>query len=255
MATNLAHITTGHEQTARLTRSTFEHRFFLTVAILFPLITVIGFAPSYYFKSLSNTPPLPGLLVHAHGLVMSAWVILFSVQACLISAKKIRLHMTLGMFSVVLAVAMIVLGIATAIGAAERGAAPPGFTPHQFLIVPLGDIAIFGILFFAAIYYRKDAATHKRLLLVTVVMMLGPSIARIPSPLAEMLGPLYIFGVPALIGICLLAGDSYRNRAVHPTFAIAMIGTLLSIPLRLAISHTAAWEQFVSLLVRGFLPW
>jgi hypothetical protein len=255
MATNFADITATSERAARLSRSTFEHRFFLTVAILFPAITVLGFAPTYFFKTLYNTPPLPSLLVHAHGLVMSAWVLLFSVQACLISAKKIRLHMTLGMLSTALAAAMVVLGVATAIAAAERGAAPPGFTPHQFLIVPLGDVAIFGILFFAAIYYRKDTATHKRLLLVTVVMMLGPSIARIPSPLAEMLGPLYIFGVPSLIGLFLLAGDSYRNREVHTGFAIAMLGALLSIPLRLAISHTSAWEQFISLLLRGFLPW
>lgn len=249
MATNFAADISTHEPAARLARSTFEHRFFLTVAVLFPLITVIGFAPSYYFKTLFNTPPLPSGLVHAHGLVMSAWVVLFSVQAYLVSAKRIRLHMTLGMMSIGLAVAMIVLGMMTGFAAAARGGAFPGYTAHQFFIVPAGDMIIFAILFASAIYLRKDAASHKRLMLVIVVSFLGPSIARLPFPFIPVLGSWYFFGVPSLIGIALVIADTYRNGKLNRAFAAGMTLVVLSGPVRMLISKTAAWEQFTTWLL------
>lgn len=139
MATNSA--TLNSEIMARQARMSFEHRFFLTVAILFPIVIAIGFAPSYYFKPLFNTPPLPSGLVHAHGISMTAWMLLFLTQTYLITSKQIRLHMTLGMAGVALAIAMVVLGVMTGIEAGARGSAVPGFTPEQFLIVPIGDMS------------------------------------------------------------------------------------------------------------------
>src|SRR5436190_6759481 len=113
MATNFATDFPISGPTARRVRLSFEHRFFLTVAVLYPLITVIGFAPSYYFKTLFHTPPLSSLLVHVHGFVMSLWVLLFSVQAVLVSAKRIKLHITLGIFGIGLAAAVVVIGSMT----------------------------------------------------------------------------------------------------------------------------------------------
>lgn len=245
MATNFA--TPALDATmARHARSAFEHRFFLTVAVLFPLITVIGFAPSYYFKPLFHTPPLPGPLVHVHGLLMSAWVILFSVQAYLISAKRVRLHMTLGMLSIALAAAMIVVGSMTGYAAAARGAAFPGYTAHEFFIVPVGDMIIFAILFAAIILTRKDAASHKRLVLVSVVNFIGPSIARLPFPFIPALGAWYFFGVPSIIGIALVIADTYRNGKLNRAFAAGMSLIVLSGPIRIMLSKTAAWEQFAT---------
>ncbi len=137
MATNFAANVAVNELAAR---RGIEHRFFLTVAILFPIITVIGFAPSYYFKTLFATPPLPSGLVHAHGISMSLWIVLYLVQTYLITSKQIKLHMTLGIFGVILAAAMIVIGIATGYASAARGAAFPGYTPIEFFIVPIGDM-------------------------------------------------------------------------------------------------------------------
>ena len=131
MATNFAANVAVNELAAR---RGIEHRFFLTVAILFPIITVIGFAPSYYFKTLFATPPLPSGLVHAHGISMSLWIVLYLVQTYLITSKQIKLHMTLGIFGVILAAAMIVIGIATGYASAARGAAFPGYTPVEFLL-------------------------------------------------------------------------------------------------------------------------
>ena len=156
MATNFASNIATNQIAARQTRVSFEHRFFLTIAVLFPLITVIGFAPTYYFKSAFSTPPLPSGLVHAHGMTMSLWIVLFSVQAYLISSKRVKLHMTLGIFGVALAIAMVVLGVLTGYASAARGAGFPGYTPIEFFIVPIGDMLTFAVLFAAAIYSSEE---------------------------------------------------------------------------------------------------
>ena len=48
------------------------------------------------------------------------------------------------------------------------------------MIVPLFDLLMFVILFGAAVYYRRRPAAHKRLMLLTAVNFLPPTIARIP---------------------------------------------------------------------------
>ena len=136
----------------------FEHRFFITVAILFPLAVIIGFGPTYYLKPFFNTPDLPSLLVKFHGIVMTSWLALFFIQAYLISSKRIRVHMNLGLLSIALAIIVFFTGVFTGIAAAKRGAAPPGFDPIRFMIIPIGDMVVFAILFTAAVIYRKKAA-------------------------------------------------------------------------------------------------
>ena len=246
MATNFATNVAVNELAAR---RGIEHRFFLTVAILFPLITIIGFAPSYYFKTLFNSPPLPSGLVHAHGLVMSLWIVLFLVQTYLITSKQIKLHMTLGMFGVLLAAAVIVLGTATGYAAFARGSAFPGYTPAEWFIVPIGDMLTFAVLFTAAIYYRKNAANHKRLMLVTVLNFLPPSIGRLPLPFIPDLGSIWFFGIPSLIGILFLAVDTWRNERLNKAFAAAIGLLVLSGPIRMFIARTDAWMQFAAWVI------
>ncbi len=246
MATNFATGITFGEQAERKAWISFEHRFFLTVAVLFPLITIIGFAPSYYLKTLFNTPPLPSLLVHAHGLVMSLWVVLFSVQAFLISSKRIKLHMTLGIFGVALAAAVVVTGLMTGYALLVRGGAFPGYSPNVWFMIPAVDMLLFVLIFSAAIYYRKNPANHKRLMLVTVLNFLPPSIGRLPLPFILDLGTIWFFGIPALIGIALLVADTYRNGKLNHPFAVAILLLGLSGPLRMAIAYTDIWMRFTT---------
>jgi uncharacterized membrane protein YozB (DUF420 family) len=246
MAANFATDFGQSELPARQATLSFEHRFFLTVAVLFPLITVIGFAPSYYLKPAFNTPPLPSVLVHAHGLVMSLWIVLFAVQAYLISSKRVKLHMTLGLSSVVLAALMMVTGMMTAGAAAKRGSGFPGYPPLVFLSVPVTGMVVFAILFAAALYYRKNAANHKRLMLVTVLIFLSPSISRLPLPFIPVLGSIWFFGVPSLIGIALLIGDTYRNGKLNTAFLAGVVLATIPGPLMLLFARTELWLEFAA---------
>jgi hypothetical protein len=248
MATNFAENIAIPQLAERKARLSFEHRFFLTVAVLFPVITVIGFAPSYYLKTAFNSPPLPSTLVHVHGLVMSLWIVLFAVQAYLISSKRIKLHMTLGTFGVVLAAVIVVVGAMTAVAAGARNSGFPGFHPLVFMMIPLAGVLIFAAIFGAAIYYRKNAANHKRLMLLTVLAFLSPSTSRLPFPFIPELGAWWILGVPSFFAILILTGDTYINGKVNRVFLIATLFLVASGPIQMAIARTEAWMQFATWL-------
>ncbi len=98
-----------------------DRRLFALVAILFPLIVLIGFARTYYLKFAVDSPAVPSLLVHFHGIVMTAWVLFFVAQVWLIRSKRARVHMNLGTAGVALAVVVFVVGFFTAVAAAKYG--------------------------------------------------------------------------------------------------------------------------------------
>ena len=217
----------------------FEHRFFITVAILFPLAVIIGFGPTYYLKPFFNTPDLPSLLVKFHGIVMTSWLALFFIQAYLISSKRIRVHMNLGLFSIALAIIVFFTGVFTGIAAAKRGSAPPGFDPIRFMIIPIGDMVVFAILFTAAVIYRKKAADHKRLMLLTVLNFLPPALARFPFEAAGT--PFFFYGLPDILAIGLLALDTHRNGKLNKMFLAGTIVMILGHWLRLVLMDTSSW--------------
>ncbi len=225
---------------------TFDRRLFMTIAVAFPLIVLAGFARTYYVKAFVGGPPLPSVLVHVHGLLMTAWVALFGAQVWLISSKRIRVHQRLGYSAIGLAALIIVVGLATAVRAAKYGSSstPPGVPPLAFLAVPVFDLVMFAVLFGGAVYYRKKPAAHKSLMLLTAVNFLPPAIARIPiAPLQE-LGPVSFFGLPTLMVLLCVALDWRRRGRLNAVFAVGSLLLISSYAVRLALMGTAAWMQF-----------
>ena len=252
MATNFVDDLIPVKIADRKAAASFEHRFFLVFAVLFPIVTVIGFAPTYYFKTFFNGPPLPSLLVHAHGLVMSLWIVLFTVQAFLISARNIKLHISLGFLGITLAVAVVILGVWTGCAALARGSAFPGYTPEQFFMVPVGNMLTFTLVFGAAVYYRRDAATHKRLMLVTMLNFLDPSIGRLPFQFVVDLGTIWFFAVPDTIAVALLAADTYRTGKLNKPFAAATAFMTIWGPVRMLIARTDTWTHLAQWIAIQF---
>src|SRR6202165_1132283 len=82
------------------TRSAKPPRYFFSIAaIIMLMIMLAGFHPFYLRGEGMGGPKIsPQLLslVIVHGAAMTAWVVLFLVQALLIPARKLRLHMKLG---------------------------------------------------------------------------------------------------------------------------------------------------------------
>lgn len=231
---------------ANLLRRPSDRSLFLIAAVGFPLLVLIGYFKSYYFSAFFDVKPIANALVHAHGLVMTLWVVYFTAQVALIRSKNVKLHMKMGMAGVVLAVLVIVVGLATAYDAQlVRASAPPGANPHSFFIYPVSDMTLFIILFAAAIYYRKRPAEHKSLMLLTAINFLPAALFRV-SPVPDQFTIFWAFGVPSLLAIICLVWSTVRRRQLNKIFAAGVLLLIIALPLRIVISGSEPWLRFVA---------
>ena len=87
----------------------YDKIFFGSMVVLLLLIVFVGFARSYYLAGVFRAH-LPAPILHIHGALNTSWMLLLVVQAFLVSAKKIKWHMTLGIAGFSLAVVMVGVG-------------------------------------------------------------------------------------------------------------------------------------------------
>jgi hypothetical protein len=224
-----------------------DRRLFLIAAIGFPLLVLIGYFKSYYFSAFFDVRPVANALVHAHGIVMTSWVVYFVAQVALIRSKNIKLHMSMGMAGIALAALVVIVGLMTAYDAQlVRHASPPGSDPHEFFILPVGDMLLFVIYFAGAIYYRKRPLEHKSLMLMTAINFLPAALFRIPIVPPDY-AIHFAFGTSGLIAILCLAWMRLKHGKFNYVFAAAIL-LYITLPLRLAFAETTAWHQFTAWL-------
>lgn len=236
---------------AKVLGKTSDRSLFLASAILFPLLVLIGYFKTYYFSALfSDAKPVANNLVHAHGIVMTLWVLYFTAQVALVRTKNIKLHMTLGMFGVALAALVVVVGLATAYDShIVRYTAPPGINPYSFIMIPLVGMLLFVAFFAGAIYYRKRPAEHKTLMLLTALNFLPPALARIPL-IGENFGVFGAFAVTDLLAIVCLVWHSKKHGKLNRVFALGVALLIASHPFQVIVGLSESWIQFVSWLVQ-----
>ena len=129
--------------------------FYKLIAIALALFMIAGFSRTYYLRFLSDLPPMTWL-VHLHGLVFTAWVVLFVVQTRLIASHRVALHMKLGVAGAVLALLVVAVGIATVMGnSVIPRIRPTGLTPQQATVVPFISITLFASFIGLAIEMRR----------------------------------------------------------------------------------------------------
>ncbi len=231
----------------------YDRAFYSGMAIAMALAVFVGFARTYYLSSYFGTnATLSGgpfsTVVRLHAALFTAWVLLFLVQTSLVATHRVAVHRRLGVAVAVWAALMIVAGTAIALATARRGGAPPGVDPLQFLVIPLGDMAVFSVLVTAALWLRRNKEAHKRLMLLAYLALLVAAVARIPGVLP--LGPLWFFGltfVPALV--VAMSYDLVTRGRVHPAYLWGGALLITSVPLRLMISTTQAWHRLAEALV------
>lgn len=222
---------------------TAERHFFTIMAAIVLVSTFIGFMPSYYLRGIA-TPyfPFPPMtpLVHVHGLVFSAWVMLFMVQTSLVAAGRVDIHRRLGMLGMGLVALMIPLGIWVGLAGVGRPTAPPGIDPLSWAAMPLMDVPVFGGLIITALVKRGNPQVHKRLMLIAMVNMLQPSMGRMPFPI-----PTIGVFLPILFLLPLFVWDWKTRGRIHPA---TLWGSLIVVTVMIArpmIWTTQPWMDFV----------
>lgn len=231
---------------ANMLRRPSDRSLFLAAAVGFPLLVLIGYFKSYYFSAFFDVKPVANALVHAHGAVMTLWVVYFTAQTALIRSKNIKLHMKMGMAGVLLAATVVVVGLATAYDAQlVRASAPPGANPHSFFLYPVSDMVLFIVLFVGAIYYRKRPIEHKGLMLLTAINFLPAALFRV-APVPPQFTILWAFGVPALLAVICLVWFTVRRRKLNRIFAAGVLLVIVAVPLRIVISESETWLRLVA---------
>jgi hypothetical protein len=192
-------------------------RFYAWVAIGPALIVFIGFARTYFLKGLFNTPRLP-LLLHLHGAVLTLWFVVFFVQTQLVSMRRVDLHRRLGIFAAALAILVIIVGGVVAVHASRRGylANPNSMRDIRGLAILCGFLSDFSLFVGLALYFRRRADFHKRLMLLGTCSILAPAISRVPLQFIQAGGIWMIIGLLDLSALLCIGYDTRNGGCIPP---------------------------------------
>src|SRR5215472_7358849 len=242
MATAAVSQTNHRERTGQQDRL-----FFSGIALLVLTAVSVGFARTYFLAGVFWAK-LPSVMVHVHGALFTLWIALLVAQVALVASRRTSWHMRLGIAGMVLAPLMVITGFATLIGAIKRRFAPP----FVLQIITAQDILILGLFSFLiawAFLARRDAPTHKRLILCATFLIIIPAIARWPivGNVSQNPMPFYLCvnSFPAL----LVVYDLWTRRSLHRAtiWGVGLMTALqLAVPVlaqSALIGHAVAWLQ------------
>lgn len=223
--------------------------FYVTAALFAAAVIFAGFAPTFYLKTFFGTPELSALKV-MHGVVFSSWIVLFVTQTWLVASDRRDIHRRLGVAGALLVAVMSVVGYLLAVDAGRRGISPDSHvTPLSFMAIPLFDLGVFVALVAWALLLRRRSDWHKRLMLVATLSLLPPALARIalqfpPAPVMPI-----ALGGAALIVLAVTIIDSVAQRRLHPAMLWGGLFFVVSLPARILVAGTQAWQDFAGWLI------
>jgi uncharacterized membrane protein YozB (DUF420 family) len=218
----------------------------IVAAIL--LIVLVGFSRSFFLMPLFGTKPewaAKEPIFYLHGTVFSLWFALLAYQAFLVRNHSLRLHRKLGYAGAALGTAIVLLGIYVAVRAANRPGGFLGvpFPPEHFLAVPILGMTLFAVLLTLAVVNRHQPASHKRLMLLASIDLLGAPIARIPLMMPSLpfwIDTLVYSGFVVAIGYWdLQTRGKLRPETLYGGAAVVLVN-FAAIP----IGSTQVWQSF-----------
>jgi len=250
-------------------------RFYMWMSGACLAIAVLGFMPTYFVpiaKGAFKAEPM----VHIHGIVLFSWVVFFFTQSWLVAQGKVLAHRTWGMLGISLITAMTFI-VTALVSLRVRQAGLPGqpaglaHDVRAFSWVTMSGLAFIVPAFTLAIVKLKDSETHKRLILLLTISMLGAPIARWfltflappPDPNAPPLPaglpvvnvpPVAVAVTPALIGdllwIVAMVYDWRTRGRVHPVYLIGG-GIMLALQVTLVpVANSELWQSIAAAIGR-----
>jgi hypothetical protein len=212
---------------------------YVALAIFMAGLVTIGFWPSYFGLLFTGGPALP-LVVDIHAAVFTGWMALFLAQIVLAWTGNVAAHRRAGRWGIAYGALVVVVGVVVGIAGPILRVRAGDFTRDEmaaFLLAPLGDITLFACLFAAAAVYRRRPETHKRLMLLATVALIGPALVRIPAVQDSI--PL-LFGLAWLPVILAMLHDWRTRGRVHNAYLAGGLA-LLVVGSRMAAADSDAW--------------
>lgn len=220
--------------------TTFDRYFYRLMSLLVVVPVAYGFSFTVGKNLIHPAIPRPRIL-YLHAAVFTGWLLFFILQTALVGARKVRWHRRVGWFGAALGVALVGVGLSTAVLMGRFNAAVLHATDVEpTLIVPLFDMACFSCAFGLGVWWRKRTDRHRRLMLIATCVLTAAGFGRFP----EWLLPPYLFygGVDLLI-LCGVARDVVVDRRVHPVYLVALPALIVGQTLvtLTALNSPAAW--------------
>ena len=246
-----------------------RNAFFFWMSVLLLVFVIVGFTPTLFLRSISDLRSLPGHL-HVHGAVLTAWFVWFVVQTSMIRTGHTAIHRRLGVFGAIIGGACVFAGPLATMGSVrnlraagldwgtDMSAYPivgiEGIPMEQFaaqlVFGNFASIFTFAGLLLAAIILRRQSASHKRLMLLASISIIGPALARISRWPA--LGgedgafiPVVFFGLL----LTLFVHDLVTTRRVHRA---TWLGSLITV-VTFVCSQVIAESSLGSTVVRAMI--
>ncbi len=209
------------------------------------------------FARYLGETPAPPLILHFHGAVYVAWLALVTTQVLLVEGGKVRLHRTLGWWLAGLSAVMVPLGLVAALVDKARVFGRPD-ADLQFLSLEFEEMFAFSTFMITGVLWRKHAAAHKRLMILTAVSISDAGFARLwqstikvapPGPFGWWLQ--YFWGI-ALMLVAMAAWDLWRRRRIHPAVLFGAAVLLGGEVAATALYFTPAWATAMTGLVQAW---
>src|SRR5687767_2319744 len=234
-------------RSAVLQKARYRDRFFMGLAVAAAVSVLLGFARTYYLKTIFPTPSFP-LLFHIHGALFTAWMLLLVVQASLVASRRTALHRRVGWIGLSLVVPMLVTGslvaiaaargqgpISTAVRRGELAWVPVGIAPMEMLLNNLTTMLLFGVFAAAGLALRGRPDAHKRCMALATIGLLPAAIGRAVITLLGVFHPAVLLGSSALFVVAMGIHDRRVLKRVHPVTLWGGWALMLSFPGRVAL--------------------
>jgi len=233
-----------------------ERALFLGMTLLATAIVLWGFAPSFFLRgmvplglhSYLDPPPQPiRWLYIGHGLVFTTWVALTLTQVSLVASGRTDLHRRLGRIAFGLAPVLVIVGLTVSGYAAVHGFHDVPMPAATFAAVPVSDLVLYSAFVTAGLAARRQPQTHKRWMLLAMIVIAEAGWDRIealnPGSLPPWVSTELVLLVP------LITWDLARLGRLHPATLRGSISIAVVYSLRLWVGATPAWLGLVKSVV------
>lgn len=212
-----------------------SNTFFFYFNCLLLLLVAGGFGANAIINR-DGLPPITKTII-MHGVFMTCWYIVVVVQSGLIRSKNVSIHRRVGTFSLALAVGMVISGILVALSTyARRGDA-------AIVMANLVNIISFIILYTLALYYTRNPANHKRLMVFASLAMLLPALGRITQAL-QVNGFISLLMLILLVFVPLIH-DRRTITKVHQMTTIGIVVIITGLAIIIGLGMSASWAGFL----------
>jgi hypothetical protein len=157
-------------------------------------------------------------MVHVHGLVMTAWIVLFLTQTLLVAKRRTDLHRRLGVAGAALAIVVVALGIYTIAGSILRRHLRTDLESLALTFVAFDGLSLllFGGLLITALRARSQSPIHKRLMLMATVALLPPAFGRLVAYFTRIGVHEIVLALMFAAVLACIVIDTIRHRRLHP---------------------------------------